>query len=86
MLRLLLYAAIGYGVLVLAAYVWQRRMLYFPDRTRPPEGQVRAVGLRFWPDADDAYRGFTNALPPTGTQGLVVVFHGNAGSAWERHY
>ena len=85
-LRLLFYAAVGYGVLVVAAYLWQRRMIYFPDRERPLESRIRAVGLRFWPDAKDAHRGFTGALPPSGTQGLVVVFHGNAGAAWNRSY
>ncbi len=85
-LRLLFYGAIAYGVLVGAAYLLQRRMLYFPDRSKPSERQVRAVGLRFWPDAGDGYRGFIGVAPPTRTTGVVIVFHGNAGGAWDRSY
>jgi len=85
-LRLLLYAAIGYGVLVLAAYLLQRQMVYFPDPEKPLESQVRAVGLRFWPDAGGDYRGFTNTTAPAGDKGLVVAFHGNAGGALGRNY
>lgn len=85
-LRLLLYAAIGCGVLLVAAYLWQRGMLYFPDRARPSQDQCRAAGVRFWPDTGDAYRGFTGAATPAGAKGLAVVFHGNAGAAWNRDY
>jgi alpha-beta hydrolase superfamily lysophospholipase len=85
-LRLLLYIVIGYSALVVAAYLWQRRMLYFPDCSRPSENDCRAVGLRFWPRSGDGYRGFSGIAPPAGTRGLVTVFHGNAGAAWNRAY
>jgi alpha-beta hydrolase superfamily lysophospholipase len=85
-LRLLVYGIIGYGVLVLALYLWQRRMMYFPDSKKPSESQVRALGLQFWPDAGDAYRGFTGIVAPAAQKGLVVAFHGNAGGAVHRTY
>ncbi len=85
-LKLLFYGAIGCGTLVLAAYLWQRRMIYFPDSIRPPESHCRALGLRPWPDSTDSYRGFIGLATPTGKKGLVVVFHGNAGGAWDRAY
>jgi len=85
-IRLLFYGAIGCGVLVLAAYLWQRKMVYFPDRAKPSESRVRALGLRFWPDSGDAYRGFIGMAAPAGKKGTVVAFHGNAGGAWDRAY
>jgi alpha-beta hydrolase superfamily lysophospholipase len=84
--RLLFYGAIGYGVLVGAAYLWQRRMLYFPDCAKPSEHHVRAVGLRFWPDAGDGYRGFIGLASPLRTKGVIVVFHGTTGGSWNRSY
>jgi len=86
LIQLLVYGAIGCGAVAIAAYLLQRRMLYFPDRARPLEGQCRAAGLRFWPDAEDGYRGFTGIAAPAGATGLIVVFHGNAGAAWNRDY
>jgi pimeloyl-ACP methyl ester carboxylesterase len=85
-LRLLFYGAVGCGALLLAAYLWQRRMIYFPDPARPSEGHCQALGLRFWPDSGDSYRGFIGMAAPAGKKGLVVVFHGNAGGAWDRAY
>jgi len=85
-LKLLFYGAVACGALLLAAYLWQRRMIYFPDPARPPEGHCRALGLRFWPDSGDDYRGFIGMADPAGKKGLVVVFHGNAGGAADRVY
>lgn len=85
-LRLVFYAAIVYCVLVLIAYLWQRRIMYFPNREKPLENQIHTVNMRFWPESGDAYRGFTSITNPAGKKGLVVVFHGNAGGAWDRTY
>jgi pimeloyl-ACP methyl ester carboxylesterase len=85
-LKLLFYGAVACGALLLAAYLWQRRMIYFPDTARPSEGHCRALGLRFWPDPGDGYRGFIGLAAPAGKKGLVVVFHGNAGGAADRAY
>jgi pimeloyl-ACP methyl ester carboxylesterase len=82
----LLYGAVVCGALLLAAYLWQRRMIYFPDSARPTEGHCQALGVRFWPDAGDGYRGFIGLAAPAGKKGLVVAFHGNAGGAADRAY
>jgi hypothetical protein len=81
-----MYGVVGCGVLIVAAYLWQRRMIYFPDSARPTESHCRYLGLRFWPDSGDAYRGFIGMAEPAGKKGLVVVFHGNAGGAADRAY
>ncbi len=82
----LLYGAVVCGALLLTAYLWQRRMIYFPDSVRPTENYCQALGLLFWPDAGDAYRGFIGLATPAGKKGLVVAFHGNAGGAADRAY
>jgi hypothetical protein len=83
----LIFFVAGYILLMVAVYFGQRGMLYFPDKKKPQEEQVRALGLTFWPDVKDAHRGFTVDSPGEAKyQGLIVVFHGNAGSAAHRSY
>ena len=84
--RLFLFFVVGYSILVTAAFIWQRKMIYFPDRQKPSENQIHAVGLDFWPNNGDAYRGFVASEPPAQSKGTVIVFHGNAGAAWHRNY
>lgn len=85
-IRLFLFAAIGYGLLVLLVFLMQRRMIYFPESSRPADDAIQAMGLRCWPDAADDFRGFVSANPSGPSLGTVVAFHGNAGSAWQRDY
>jgi len=84
--RIFLFFTVGYCILVTAAFIWQRKMIYFPDREKPLESQVHAMGLRFWPNNSDEYRGFVASDPPDKPRGTVIVFHGNAGAAWHRNY
>lgn len=86
-LRLCLYTAIGYGLLVLLVFLMQRRMIYAPESSRPADDTVQAMGLRFWPAADGDFQGFVSRVDPSvPCLGTVVAFHGNAGSAWQRDY
>jgi alpha-beta hydrolase superfamily lysophospholipase len=85
-IRICLYVGIGYGVLVLTVYLLQRRMIYFPDRQRPPESFVQSLNLAFWPQSTAAFKGYVSVHLPRKVQGTVIAFHGNAGSAWQRDY
>ena len=85
-LRIGLYVVVGYGLLVLLVFVLQRRMIYFPDRSRPTSDALRASGLRYWPNDGGDYRGFVSVQTPAQFRGTIIVFHGNAGSAWQRDY
>ncbi len=85
-LRLFLYIIIGYGMLVLAVFLLQRKMLYFPDREKPSAEFVRSAGLRFWPDEGNSFKGYLATEISNESRGTVLVFHGNAGSAWHRDY
>lgn len=84
-LKYIAYFAIGYTLLVVAACAVQRSLLYFPDRSKPSSEQMAAMGLQFWP-AEAEFKGFMNAKTPQQAGGTAIVFHGNAGAAWQRDY
>jgi pimeloyl-ACP methyl ester carboxylesterase len=83
-LRMLLY------VLILAAlvYLLQGWLIYQPERYPVSELNQAAhlYSVRLWPSADEDYRGLVRP-GATGDRGTIIVFHGNAGSAFHRlHY
>src|SRR5204862_5680871 len=65
-----------------AIFVWQDRLLYFPQRAAVE--QVVGSGLQAWPSVS-AFRGLV-AEPAGKVRGTVIVFHGNAGHAGHRRY
>ncbi len=84
-----LLALFGYGVIVLGAYVFQGRLLYFPDTYSRSQAEQRAsgLGLALWTEGPGDDHGFIPSLPVAGNaRGTVLVFHGNAGSAPDRSY
>ena len=84
-LRYAAYLAIGYALLVLVVFMLQRSLLYHPDKGRPDEAYLATLGLSFWPQANE-YKGLASITAPDTAIGTVMVFHGNAGSAWHRDY
>lgn len=84
-LRILFIFALAYGLVVVIAFLLQRTMLYFPDRSTPPATTLAMVGLRTWPEHDDM-RGLLGVTAPRPANGTVIVWHGNAGAAWQRGY
>ena len=74
-------AAICLGFLALV-YVWQDRLLYFPQRATLDE--VASAGLAPWPSAQD-FRGLV-AHPGGAVRGTAIVFHGNAGHVGHRAF
>jgi uncharacterized protein len=85
-IKFCLYAAFGYGLLVLLVFFMQRRMIYAPESSQPANDAVRAMGLRYWPADTGDFRGFIDTDLPVQNRGTIIAFHGNAGSAWERDY
>ncbi|MEW6087168.1 MAG: alpha/beta fold hydrolase [bacterium] len=61
----------------------QRKLLYYPGALTDDE--LNASGLKFWPSEKD-YRGLASANEVKNKKGVVIVFHGNAGSAVHRGY
>lgn len=86
LLRTFIYLLIAYLLLAAFMYIWQRRLLYVPDINKPSQAQLHKTGLRSWPGDGSAYRGLTNTSTMTQINGTVVIFHGNAGAAWQRDY
>ncbi len=82
--RFLGLVAAGYAVIVFAAWLLQRRMLYFPETGRPTESQLQASGLAFWPPGQLEPVALVGSHAPASPHGTVVVFHGNAGASWHR--
>ena len=67
----------------------QRRLLYFPGRALGPEERVADIaaplGLEPWRDAQGLRIGWRQVPPAHGpATRRMVVFHGNAGTAFER--
>jgi len=84
-IRYAAYLAVGYALLVLIVFAMQRSLLYHPDKESPSASYLSTLGLRFWPQID-GYMGLISTTAPKSARGTVVVFHGNAGSAWHRDY
>jgi pimeloyl-ACP methyl ester carboxylesterase len=84
-LKMLLYALIGYAILLLIVFVFQRKLLYMPSQFRLSEKHVIDEGLHYWPSYEK-YRGFIGPDGSVDGKGTIVVFHGNAGTAYDRGF
>lgn len=76
-----------YLMLLLIVFLFQRKMIYFPDTYSLEDQQQQAdqSNLKPWPSIND-YRGLVAKTANTTNKGTVIVFHGNAGSAIDRAY
>ena len=85
MLKFAAFLLVGYGAIVAFAYLAQRALLYFPDRTRTPPA---AAGL---PEAEEAAietadgeRVIVWHVPPAAGKPVILYFHGNGGALAHR--
>jgi fermentation-respiration switch protein FrsA (DUF1100 family) len=80
-----LYLTIGsalaiYAVLVGGLYVFQRQLLYFPDRTRPTLGPLAVLGVQEVKlQTADGLSLLSWYLPPRNSHPVIAYFHGNGG-------
>ena len=81
----LTYALIAYLMFTLMLFLFQRSMLYYPGDFKPTPEMLAEQNLRDWPSSEN-YRGFSSAREPTDVQGTIIVFHGNAGTAYHRGF
>ncbi|RPI46148.1 MAG: alpha/beta hydrolase [Betaproteobacteria bacterium] len=82
-LHILLLVGIGYATLTLLVYIFQSRLLYFPEIGREVIATPRTVGLPFedvWLDLDPGTRVHGWFVPRSDARGAVLILHGNAGS------
>jgi alpha-beta hydrolase superfamily lysophospholipase len=76
-------------LLILAALIlWgcdiQNKLLYYPDSSVPSEESLRANRIDPWPSSLKDHRGFVSISETKPTNGTIIVFHGNAGTAADR--
>jgi len=83
--KLLALVLMGYVALCVVIFLFQRKLLYFPYGPQLTEARATVAGLRHWPSLDD-FRGFVAQEEPPDAKGTVIVFHGNAGTAYQRSY
>lgn len=76
-----------YLLFLLIVFLFQQKLIYFPDTYSLAEQQQLAdqSNLKLWPSTAD-YRGLVSNTSQTTGKGTVIVFHGNAGSATHRTY
>jgi len=72
-----------YLAFALMVYLFQERLLYFPDDTGV--AAAGSFGLRPWPSGKE-YFGFVSDKSSACTNGTFVVWHGNGGAALHRTY
>lgn len=76
---------IGYGLVVAAVVVFQRRMLYFPERFAATiaESRAKETGFVAWRNVAGEIMGWK--MPATGVvTASLLITHGNGGSAMDR--
>ena len=83
--KILLYAIVGYLGLCFVVFVFQRKLLYFLHQTQFSEERASNEGLYHWPSYEN-FRGFVSQKELIDVRGTVIVFHGNAGTAFHRSF
>ena len=64
----------------------QYRLLYYPSSSAPSEESLKAEEIKPWPTSLTDYRGFIATNDGGHTNGTIVVFHGNGGTAADRTF
>ncbi len=83
--KTLLFILAGYLALCALVFVSQRKMLYLPAQLQLSIESASHVGLRHWPDFEN-YRGFIDYREMEDVEGTIILFHGNAGTAYHRSF
>lgn len=84
----IVFVIFAYIVVLVLGYFGQGKMLYFPSRrSREAEAdQAKQYGLLLWHEEPADYYGLVSADFQGPSKGVVLVCHGNAGSAVDRFY
>jgi uncharacterized protein len=75
--------AIGYLVLGGLIYIFQERLLYFPNGLSA--NMAGGFGLKPWP-SENNFHGFISGRSSGNSRGTFLVWHGNGGAAFHRTY
>jgi pimeloyl-ACP methyl ester carboxylesterase len=87
-MRILVTIVIAILLLFGALYAVQRKLMYFPSQTTEDAAlrAAQASGLAPWRDGRGRLLGWRLKNPPAQPHAVVLVLHGNAGSALDRLY
>jgi fermentation-respiration switch protein FrsA (DUF1100 family) len=83
--KVLIYPLSGYLALCALVFFFQRNILYLPFGIQISEQGALVQGLRHWPSLD-RFQGLVSLNDPIEANGTVIVFHGNAGAAFQRSF
>ncbi len=87
MLALAAMASLAMGATAVLLRPLQRRLLYFPVREDLAQATAAARRLALAPwSIDGRFAGWREATPTPNADAVVLVLHGNAGSALDRQY
>jgi fermentation-respiration switch protein FrsA (DUF1100 family) len=85
LLKIAVFALCAYAAVLLAAYLGQRRLMYFPDAERVPPAEEELTGVAErvlkTPDGQRLVAWYGKARPGEPT---ILYFHGNAGGLADR--
>ena len=84
-LKVLAYALAGYLAFVSIVFLFQRKLLYLPYQSQFSKESATREGLHHWPSSQN-FRGFIGQDEMIDAKGTVIVFHGNAGTAFHRSF
>jgi fermentation-respiration switch protein FrsA (DUF1100 family) len=79
--------AIGYAALLAVVFLFQSRLVYFPNIGRELAGTPRDAGLQYeevWLETPDGERLHAWFVAASGAKGVVLLCHGNAGNISHR--
>ncbi|MDD5581223.1 MAG: alpha/beta fold hydrolase [Methylobacter sp.] len=87
MIKRMFSIVLPYLLFLLIIFLFQRKMIYFPETHSIEQQQelAKQLNLMLWPSKDN-YQGLTSQAIKTACKGTIIVFHGNAGSAINRIY
>jgi alpha-beta hydrolase superfamily lysophospholipase len=83
--KILLYALTGYIILCSFFFIFQRKLLYLSNEIQLSEEHAIDEGLLYWPSFEN-FQGFISQGEPWDAKGTIIVFHGNAGTAYHRSF
>jgi pimeloyl-ACP methyl ester carboxylesterase len=64
----------------------QNKFLYFPSSESPSAKLLAAENMKLWPKNSADYRGLTAGQDAPASNGTIVLFHGNGGTAIDRGF
>lgn len=83
--RILFLVLAGYVAICVLVFVFQRKLLYFPFGSQLSAESASREGLIHWPSLEN-FQGFTSQEELLDPLGTIIVFHGNAGTAYHRSF